>query len=337
MDKLNDRQMEKRGFTIVELLTVMSIIVILISILVPALNKVRRYAVDVKERAQLHAISTGLEAFSAENGEYPDSAAYDPCNAPYCGAMKLAEAMVGQDLKGFNPDSKFTKDGFPWNGADPATNDYVGMPYPQTGTDGVNPDPVAYADNIKKRKSYLQLENANAYQLKDIWSVADITGYSTTVGSFDSSFTSGKYDPNTFVLCDVYNKVTNLNTGKKMGMPILYYKADPTKTLHPGDSVSFTTFYGDTTTINPNPKTSIYNVLDNLDFVCFHVPWGSATTLQPMANAPLMGSNPMTFYKEIRNKKVSSPWPYRADSFVLMSAGYDGLYGTGDDIFNFGE
>ena len=30
-------------------------------------------------------------------------------------------------------------------------------------------------------------------------------------------------------LCDSYNRVTNKTTGKKMGMPILYYKADTAK------------------------------------------------------------------------------------------------------------
>ena len=45
----------KPAFTIVELLTVMSIIVILIGLLVPALNKVKRYARDVKQKTQLHS------------------------------------------------------------------------------------------------------------------------------------------------------------------------------------------------------------------------------------------------------------------------------------------
>jgi len=31
------------------------------------------------------------------------------------------------------------------------------------------------------------------------------------------------------------------------------------------------------------------------------------------------------------------PRPYRSDSFILLSAGPDGLYGTGDDVFNFDE
>jgi hypothetical protein len=27
--------------------------------------------------------------------------------------------------------------------------------------------------------------------------------------------------------------------------------------------------------------------------------------------------------------------PYRSDTYILLSAGYDGEYGTVDDIFNF--
>jgi hypothetical protein len=319
----------------------MSIIVILISMLVSALNKVRRYAIDVKERAQLHAIGTGLEAFSAELDGYPDSGASDSCSAPgpypYCGAMKLAEAMVGQDLKGFNPDSRFTRDGFPGilpaDAPVPCTAAGCSMPYPPPPLASDPPAvQAAYAENLKKRKMYLQLENANATQIKDIWTPADISTYSGANG----------FEPDAFVLCDVYNKVTNKTTGKKMGMPILYYKADPTKTHHPADGYSYASFLTDITTNGGN--INIYDVRDNLGFVFLPLPWSTGCT-QPMAYYPsatccsILPPNPMLFYKEISNKKMpsSNPWPNRADSFILMSAGYDGEYGTGDDIFNFGE
>ena len=29
--------------------------------------------------------------------------------------------------------------------------------------------------------------------------------------------------------------------------------------------------------------------------------------------------------------------PYRAESYILISAGYDGVFGTSDDVVNFGE
>jgi len=44
------------------------------------------------------------------------------------------------------------------------------------------------------------------------------------------------------------------------------------------------------------------------------------------------------FYDQTQNTNfVSPPRPYRADSFILHSAGPDGLYGTVDDVFNFDQ
>ena len=67
----------RRAFTIVELLTVMSIIVILIGLLVPALNKVKRYATDVRQKAQLHSMDAAIELFNSEFDGYPPSSALD--------------------------------------------------------------------------------------------------------------------------------------------------------------------------------------------------------------------------------------------------------------------
>ena len=87
----------KAAFTIIELLTVMSIIVILIGVLVPALSKVRIYAQKVKQMAQFNSMQSAIELFSNENDGYPPSGALDGAGPPYCGAMKLCEAMMGRD------------------------------------------------------------------------------------------------------------------------------------------------------------------------------------------------------------------------------------------------
>ena len=114
MKRVSNNQHSRHGFTIIELLTVMSIIIILISLLVPSLNRVRRYAMDVKQRAQLHSIAVALDLFNSEFDGYPNSDAVDDQTTPqnYCGAMKMTEALVGQDLKGFNPASRFERSGF---------------------------------------------------------------------------------------------------------------------------------------------------------------------------------------------------------------------------------
>jgi hypothetical protein len=47
---------------------------------------------------------------------------------------------------------------------------------------------------------------------------------------------------------------------------------------------------------------------------------------------------PRAFYDLIRNTKVpGGDKPYRQDSYILLSAGFDGEYGTSDDVFNFGD
>ncbi|MFA5251561.1 MAG: hypothetical protein WC454_03120, partial [Phycisphaerae bacterium] len=116
MKPITKQSDKKTAFTIIELLTVMSIIVILIGLLLPSLNMAKRYAKEVRQRAQFHSIGAAMELFSANSGwgAYPPSDALDGSTVtggePYCGAMKLCEAMMGQDLAGFHPDSRFRAD-----------------------------------------------------------------------------------------------------------------------------------------------------------------------------------------------------------------------------------
>jgi len=77
MKPVANQSSSRKAFTIVELLTVMSIIVILIGLLLPALNKVKRYATNVKQSAQFHSIGAAIELFSNEFEGYPDSSAVD--------------------------------------------------------------------------------------------------------------------------------------------------------------------------------------------------------------------------------------------------------------------
>lgn len=289
MKQIINQSHKKAAFTIVELLTVMSIIVILIGLLVPALNMVRKYAWEVKQKAQFHSIDAAIELFNTEFSGYPDSSerGTEPGGQPYCGAMKLCEAMMGRDLMGFHPDSTFRSD----------------------GTDGFKPlypdanavTPEGYRDNLSIRKGpYLPLESANAYQLEDI--------YPNLAGAFN---------PRNFVLCDVYRTVTHRGTGKKIGMPILYYKANTANSVHD--------------IANPNNPNNIYNYRDNQLLIALGIP------SNPPPNGPKHRLFDATrFYKNTRNDKVTSAIrPYRADSYILISAGYDGEYGTPDDVCNF--
>ena len=312
------RTNKRAGFTLVELLTVMTIIVILISLLLPALGTVRRYAKEVKQRAQFHAIEVALELYKNEFDEYPESGGLDVAGEFYCGAMQLCEALMGQDLLGFHPNSRFRSDGL--DGTAASTQLY-----------NLLPANASYVDNLKTRKGpYLELENANAYKLKHLYGVGNAL----------------PFDEERYVLCDVYSRVRLLPDATdpadrirgKSGMPILYYKADTSKIEHSRAAAD----------LNPDPMVSqsIYNYNDNDELVQLGLPWDIARTLEhPMdsrGGATSIGGTANTdtyFYEKIRDKKfpVLAPRPQKADSYILISAGFDGEYGTPDDIFNFGD
>lgn len=258
------------GFTIVELMTVMSVIIILIGLLVPGLNALRRYARRVTQKNRFYAIEVALETFSAEWGHYPDSSVLPVAGQPSCGAMKLARAMVGEDLLGYDPP-----------GGDPC--------------------------DLSDRRLYLPIEKANAYKLADIY------------GRGNTSL----FAEEAFVLCDVYPNVTYLGrAGRELiGMPILYYKANTSNSRHilrtPTDV-----------------RNNIYNFVDNHVLVGLGAPWEAGR------KHPLF-EDPKKFYEMTVNDQIDldgdgvGDRPCRADSYILLSAGHDGLYGTDDDVFNF--
>ncbi len=310
-------QNKSTGFTIIELLTVMSIIVVLIGLLVPALNKVRRYAMDVSQQAQLHSIDTALEFFiTDQSDDYPDSKAQDVAGNPYCGAMKLSEAMMGQDLLGFHPQSRFRLDGT--DGRSTPT-----QLYEQPGA------PVAnIKENLNDRPGGTNLpeDNANAFRLSSIY--ADFG-----TGTLASA-------ANMYVLCDVYKRVDNLGTtgDPKIGMPILYYKADTSGSYHDANAPA--------TPDRLSNNGFIYNVFDNDDIVQMGKPWESAGSIEKEHVLSVSRSGIKEFYEETENEQISitsqqtvalglSKRPYRANTFILISAGFDGEYGTADDITNF--
>ena len=153
----------RTGFTIVELLTVMSIIIILMSVLVPGLARTRRYAKVVTQRGQFHEIARGLELFRNDHQElYPDSGATDSNGTGYCGAMKLCEALLGQDGMGSHPLSNF-------QASQPNTYlfdlCYITDPTVYTGSTANQ----TLAASLRDRTKYVEADSVKAYRLQDVY------------------------------------------------------------------------------------------------------------------------------------------------------------------------
>jgi len=277
----------------VEILTVVGIIAILVAVLIPALTVVRRIAKETQQKAQLTAIDLALIAFKSDYGDYPPSDwtldGEPSLSGDYCGAQKLAEALLGWDLMGFHPESAWRSDGRDENGTEV---------YDLKGTDEEN------EDNLRARRgTYLELGTANAFQLGDL---------------FDGD--AGDLEEDTFVICDVFGiKKITLAEGEtvKAGTPILYYRANTSSKIH------------DT---GPLPR-QIYNGIDNLVLTT------DIKMTNPNVWHEIRDDGSFTcdsFYEYITDPKIIAiPWPYRPDSYILISAGADGLYGTSDDICNF--
>jgi prepilin-type N-terminal cleavage/methylation domain-containing protein len=292
---------KKKGLTIIELLIVLGIIAILIGLLIPALNVVRNMARETKQKAQLSTIELALAAFKNDEGDYPPSDWVLPPNpgSDYCGAQKLAEALLGWDLLGFHPNTAWRADGL----------DAAGGPgsYDPAHTRDNNGDGIP--DTFDERKGpYLELATANAFRLIDLFRPNFIQSLA----------------PDRFVICDVFGakKITMVSridpvtrqpitVTEKAGAPILYYRANTSGKV-----------------IN-----DVYRVYDNDALVV--TKQQDDGRVHPLADP----SGPYQFfYDYIRDPKITAkPWPYRPDSYKLISSGADGLYGTGDDIKNFGN
>lgn len=286
---------ERNGFTVVELLTVLAIIAIMVGILVPTVSFVRNTASEAKQKSQLATIDMAIMAFKGDYGDYPPSVD----NGDYCGAQKLAEALVGWDLLGFHPKSDWTADDSEYDPPNPSD------------------------DNLDERIGpYLELTTANAFTLRQLFG-----GNVTTDLALDR-----------YVLCDSFATKTVTITGAKTitvkaGRPILYYKANTANK----DFIPF----GD-------PGSKIYNSDDN--YRLLELKMGSEGTNDPLAGRADTGMPLGSFlyskkYKLMDQKIYEATydsateegrrWPYRPDSYILISAGVDGLYGTNDDICNF--
>ena len=285
----------KYGFTIIELMTSVAIIALLAGILIPSIYAVRSFAKNTEQRAQMNAIGLGLETFKNDYGDYPPSDQYG--YAPQPPYYYNGAQKLSEALLGWDLKGFHPDSAWRSDGRDEAG---AGFTYDPDGTRGT--------DSLYERKGpYLDVETANPFTLGELFNL----------GTF-------RVRPNNYVICDVYpqlkvirNDISGNPYVVKAGTPVLYFKANTaSKTI------------SDTTTHTNN----IYNPQDNKITATLVNPDGDTTFGDLYYNSD---NKFAYFYDYITDPLAPGAWPYNPETYILISAGRDGIYGTEDDITNF--
>jgi len=342
----------KTAFTLVELLTVIAIIGLLIGLLIPGLSRARDSAKTVKSKAIMKSIGDDLENFRSDNEaelgglNYPPSrASDDPTDAAnnntaqtadIFGAQWLVRYLMGKDFKGYVA-RKDVPSAF-FNPAPAAGWEQKGW-YDNPGDADF---PTSVTEPIARCGPYLDPSGVKVKAPKEL--------PGSPVGLDDAT---AKY--NNAVILDGFE------------MPICYYAANSRHAAQPNANI--TTFHGQrpTDATPPADYPGIYTMLDNALFSglctatgCEIVEWDfgnganhftygafSTTAMTPTKwrTEIALPDNAKSFAYFLMNKDVynatntgdgtkRSIVPIRKDSFLLLSPGKDGLFGTADDIHN---
>ncbi len=326
------------AFTLVELLVVIVIIALLIGLLIPAVNMARNAAKAASSKAALASIETGLETFKAseklggayppsasdwwQNGEWQVESPYGSGRIPIAGAGLLVWALSGADLLGTA--------GFQTVG----TNAYWGM---ATGVQADTGNPT-----LSDLYALYPTGHAQANQ-----PVHPRFGPFVDSSKLRVTQNLGAFNSPDFAIAEEVNACKSLGVQRATrrypmyldayGYPILYYRADAAGRAMLDDSRS-----------NTGIPRGIYHAEDNANLVDNRNNSGEMLRLNKagedhalnwvtggydaLNNPPPVG----TLNRYIMNMGVKARLePARADSYLLISAGADGRYGTADDIANF--
>jgi prepilin-type N-terminal cleavage/methylation domain-containing protein len=293
------------GFTLVELLVVIAIIALLVGILAPSLQQAKVFARQGKVAALIKVLSTGLEQFNSDptvGDEFPPSiwnTAGSPGGNPYTASGQANPATIGRPTTGDEPYIAYGAQTLIWALAGADMLGPPGFKKTLSGTDG-----LYVLDGARPRYprcspfvDITKLDVRDPLEGKDIFT----TGAAATY----------KAKANIPVIMDDFDN------------PILYFRADTTKL-----------------------NMDRYNYTDNAPFCnpCPPSGWNEAnhSTLDWIAcpserqNRDGTPTYPNGFALFVHNYKVRTViQPFNYDSFLLISAGPDGYYGTRDDICNF--
>ena len=339
----------RRGFSLVELLTVIAIIALLVAVAVPSLTAARESAKRVVTQGTIHSLEQGCQAFQKETGSYPTSRGlnpFEPGTIPLSGAQWLALQLSGPDLRGFvqpvtandtNADGKIDyKD---WQAWYPAAND-------------------PNATNVKK-----QWARVGPYGPIDPKSVKHLGDPASPDGGSFLAANPGLTPPVVMTTATqaIWPGFMLPFYVDAWGNPILYYEANARApqaytTGKPADGANFlignydqSDNAGWTGIDGLNGRFAEYYALNqpfifsNRDEsphsmgVLGYSP-ATATKLPPQESFAGVMTNTTLFNQTLRGSD-GQVRPHKPDSFVLISAGPNGVFGPvngrSDDVKNF--
>lgn len=329
------RRRPPRGFTLLELLAVLAIILVLVGILIPTVNRVRGTAQEARVRAQITSLDAAIERYKMDFNAYP-------------GPLPRTQLFPDSDADG--PPPVYDTSGAQLGNITGAENLVLGLLgglKPRTTGTGFEFD----KDAIRRGPRGLNPANPKGYN-------AYIDGLVLSEGSYKDG-AGAAVDS---IIPEILDTFAN-------PLPILYLRAQ----TGARGVVSFEGVDGGGQVFTP-PAPTQYDIREIAGYTQSNggQSIGEGKTIKRNAYVPALGSGselphgiksvdsskssdktkagsytyPYDGFPYFQNRSIpptdatrpnATGTPRNKDNYILISAGADRVYGTSDDITNFGN